>query len=877
MFPLEPRGKAPAIPNAEGGSSLKDVSTDLVVIPRWWARWPEPNVRVATNAAAGVVVLDVDGEEGEASPAALRDGSVSAETRTARTDGERPGWLLGARAAARRWTHTWDAHLDGNAGVGENRGVRDRALRRAYGRACPGPTSGGRVQERQTSAAEGTGAAGGPSVRSAWPGLALIVAGALWLYRGALGSGFFADDYLFLDQVRGHSLLAALRLPDPLSNFYRPVSRQLYFWVVAGLTHESPGAFHVGNLFLLLVAIVLLFAIARRLAGDRAGLVAAGLLALHYTADVPVRWACGSQELLAVVGAMGALLLHLSGRRVWAGVAMLLAALSKEVILLMPLIAVVADRRPGERWAAAARRAWPLGAAVAAWALVWLLMPHTRVAQGTEVEFDFVNSPLAAFAHLPRVLLGFEWRQGEFGRLPNVLPPLIPLAAVLVAIAWTWGWSATGAASVLPGGAGDAARFAAEAGRGRRRDRRSWAPRRAGAADATEARPGRPGWRVPHAVLVGLVWAGVATLPVAAVAILWSAYYYLFAICGLALAIGALLARRHVAWTLVVLVVLAWGSASARSLGEFAVARDPWTPQSHINRHYIERSNRIVARYLGSLRRAYPRFERGSTLFFGGLMANVAFQRADGPLIRWAYRDSSLHAYYLNMFTRDKVRRGPLHVFVASGDTLCELDRGDDLYLRIGFGLLVSDHPEGARDALELQAERDTANHRADYWLAWARWASGDTLAALASLRHAGIEPRSRTATERPRALAAMSAGDTLGALWIMQSAVRAAPLDAAAHALLADLLLVRQHEDPEGAVEALAARLLAPGDPTAWRRWGMVQLDRGRYLEALRSFERYQALGDPQAARDSEVQGWVEGLRGRVQGAPLAIGDSGP
>jgi hypothetical protein len=88
---------------------------------------------------------------------------------------------------------------------------------------------------------------------------------------------------------------------------------------------------------------------------------------------------------------------------------------------------------------------------------------------------------------------------------------------------------------------------------------------------------------------------------------------------------------------------------------------------------------------------------------------------------------------------------------------------------------------------------------------------------------------------------------------------------------------LIRQHDDPEGAVEAFAARLLAPGDATVWKRWGMVQLDRGRYLEALRSLERCQALGDPQAARDSEVQGWVEGLRGRVQGARLAVGDSGP
>jgi Flp pilus assembly protein TadD len=266
----------------------------------------------------------------------------------------------------------------------------------------------------------------------------------------------------------------------------------------------------------------------------------------------------------------------------------------------------------------------------------------------------------------------------------------------------------------------------------------------------------------------------------------------------------------------------------------------------------------------------------GGTLFFAGLEANIAFQCADGPLIRWAYRDPTLRSYYLTSFTREKARSGPLYFFVGSGDTLRELERGPDLLPRVALAMIISDKPEGARDALELHAERDAPDRSADYRMAWVSWASGDTLAALESLRRAGIEPNSRKATERPRALAAVSAGDTLGAQWIMQSAVRAAPLDAAAHGLLADLLLIRRHDDPEGAVEAFAARLLAPDDPTVWKRWGMVQLDRGRYLDAPRSLERCQALGDPQAVRDSEVQGWIDGLRGRMQGARLAVGDSG-
>ena len=733
------------------------------------------------------------------------------------------------------------------------------------------------------------------SLSTGWA-LALVLAATAWLYAPALRTAFFADDFLFLDQVRSRSLIESLQVPDPLSNFFRPVSRQLYFWIVAGLTHESPVAFRVGNLAFLLVALVLLFALARRLAGARAGLIAAGILALHYAPDVPVRWACGSQELLAVVGAMGALLLHLSGRRLWAAVALLLAALSKEVILLAPVIAIVADRRPDEPWRAAARRAWPLGAAVVAWGLIWLLMPHTRAAQSTEVEFDVVKSPLAAFAHLPEVVLGAEWRQGEFGRLPRVLPPLVPLIAVLAAVAAAWGKRARGekgaagaesermASAAGQEGAGETAgggrRARQQAGRGaaahraqrrnRRAQRSSPAVGTAGPHPVAAQRPATDR-SARHALLVGVVWAVVGTIPVAAVAILWSAYYYLFAMCGVSLALAVWLARKPMAWSLAAIVVLAWGSASARSLDEFSVARDPWAPQSHINRHYIERSNRIVAGYLASLQRAYPAFPKESTLFFAGLKGNVAFQRANGPLVRWAYRDSSLRSYYLTSFTREKARRGPLYFFLTSGDTLREMARGPGMLLRLAFAMIVSDQPKSARDCLALELERDPQSPTADYWFAWTQWALGDTAAAIGSLGRAGVSLERGAAEERPRALAALAAGDTAEATRLMGAAVMRRTFDPAAHALLADLILMGPNRYPDGGIEAYAARVLSPHDPYAWRRWGMIQTDRERYLEALNSFERYFALGGPPAAGDAEARHWVASIRAMLPGGNLA------
>lgn len=40
-----------------------DASTDTAVIQRWWRMWPEANVGLATGAASGIIVLDVDDME----------------------------------------------------------------------------------------------------------------------------------------------------------------------------------------------------------------------------------------------------------------------------------------------------------------------------------------------------------------------------------------------------------------------------------------------------------------------------------------------------------------------------------------------------------------------------------------------------------------------------------------------------------------------------------------------------------------------------------------------------------------------------------------------------------------------------------------------
>lgn len=50
---------------------LYEAATDQRAIKGWWTRWPFANIAVATGAASGLAVIDVDGPEGEATVARL--------------------------------------------------------------------------------------------------------------------------------------------------------------------------------------------------------------------------------------------------------------------------------------------------------------------------------------------------------------------------------------------------------------------------------------------------------------------------------------------------------------------------------------------------------------------------------------------------------------------------------------------------------------------------------------------------------------------------------------------------------------------------------------------------------------------------------------
>jgi hypothetical protein len=80
VFPCEPGAKRPLTRNGHW-----DATTDPRVIERWWKRWPSANVGVPTGKKSGVVVLDVDVDDGGLESLAKLERAGAPTPKTART------------------------------------------------------------------------------------------------------------------------------------------------------------------------------------------------------------------------------------------------------------------------------------------------------------------------------------------------------------------------------------------------------------------------------------------------------------------------------------------------------------------------------------------------------------------------------------------------------------------------------------------------------------------------------------------------------------------------------------------------------------------------------------------------------------------------
>jgi hypothetical protein len=77
---------------------------------------------------------------------------------------------------------------------------------------------------------------------------------------------------------------------------------------------------------------------------------------------------------------------------------------------------------------------------------------------------------------------------------------------------------------------------------------------------------------------------------------------------------------------------------------------------------------------------------------------------------------------------------------------------------------------------------------------------------------------------------------------------------DPEVHALCADLMLRDVRYTVDGQVEAYAARLLAPGSATAWRRWAFVLAEENRQDQSIAALDRYFQLDSLAAVHDRDA-----------------------
>lgn len=642
-----------------------------------------------------------------------------------------------------------------------------------------------------------------------WLPVGLVLAGVLLLHAAAVRRPFFADDYLFLEQVRGKTIVEALTTPDPLGNFFRPVGRAGYFWVISRLAGESPAIFHSVNLGLFLAALLALYATARRLAGRGTALTAMAFVGLHYSADVPLRWASGAQDLLAILFATLAIYLHSKGRRALAVACLLVGLLSKEVVAGAALIAIVIAW--DSRGRGFVRSHGALLVAVICWGMVLVAALGRRVGGATGLAVEFSDLP-AAYAHLVQVILGAELRLGgePFGHWGAVA--LAP--AILAGLACWLGYRAE------PAG------------------------------PSPDSEPDRSRW---HAIRVGVAWSLLGAAPIVAVASIWSAYFYLWSLFGVGLLLGGLSSNLRPSWRAALIAALVLLSSNARRLDEFAPVKGAWTWQSHVNRHYVDRALATIDKYLGELRKARPTLPPRSTVYFANVPVASGWQTANGPLIRWAFGDSTLRSYFLGQFEPGAASRGNVYFFAVEDGALKDKTEDPDVLLSLAYSLLLAERPRAAIDALELAERRWPSRSETRYWRAWAHWQLGDSTAASQLLETCGYQ---RSATLPPGTEAAFSttAGDSSARLALLHGLRDRACLSAWVHARLAAALLA-SGPSPEGTIEAFAYRVLAPEQPDAWRKWASAQIAEGQYEPALASLNRYFALAGTSAKNDPEAE----------------------
>ena len=178
--------------------------------------------------------------------------------------------------------------------------------------------------------------AGLPALGIVVPLLAAIA--AVFVFRGALAYYFSQDDFLGLARASG--------LAPRLTGVWRYLSHQAFFDLMRPLAGLSAAPYHAVSLATHAACAALLAIVLGRIVSRPAALLGAVFFAVHPSLFSAVYWISAIGDSLALLSALGALLLALRGDRLrWASLPLFgLSLLAKESTLLLPAVVVLAAR-----------------------------------------------------------------------------------------------------------------------------------------------------------------------------------------------------------------------------------------------------------------------------------------------------------------------------------------------------------------------------------------------------------------------------------------------------------------------------------------------------------------------------------------------------
>jgi hypothetical protein len=539
----------------------------------------------------------------------------------------------------------------------------------------------------RASATRGAGTRASAARLGAWraplPTAALVLLG-LVLYARGLVLGYVGDDLTLLDAALRYPLGELLSGRHGIVGYYRPVSRELYFWGWGRLAGLGPGGFHLVNALTFAATLLMIERLGRAWVGPRAGFLAAAAFLLFPPGSALLAWISCAQDLIMVFWAVGALLLYQHGRHAAAGVATALAALSKETAVVLPAALAVMDWQlhAGATWSARLRRLAPalvgLGAAVAVSVAVRASWPA-----GTAVTI-----------WAPRQFVG-AWRLPlDFAR--TLLPPDTG-AGIALALEAQPVWLA-----LVAGLAAFAVPWEASS-------RPAPAPASLGGARPGSIRQGAA--RMPSLVVFGLALLLLAMLPIGFVVERWRGYFFSLSAVGGALALGVLLARLAPPLTrglLALAAVLHFGAGGVyRPLEtEAGPARHP-----HVNYAFFRDTGELSDGLLAALAPWCASIGALPRTFVAGVPPEQVFETAIGPGLRVTCRDTVPRVRFLADFTTADARSdfGVLRFDPRTGRFTHE--RADArVRARVGEGFLI--HTQFAVAAACFEAAAGLAPNR---------------------------------------------------------------------------------------------------------------------------------------------------------------------